>query len=91
MQQLPNDTRHNADEDATSGCAQAFISVATASLLQGPIVADGLPPLEEQKKLFSLLAIEERLGITLTAGFQMVPEHSTIGIYIHHPRAEYLS
>jgi 5-methyltetrahydrofolate--homocysteine methyltransferase len=50
----------------------------------------GLPPLEEQKKLFELLAIEERLGVSLTAGFQMVPEHSTLGIYIHHEKAEYL-
>ena len=50
----------------------------------------GLPPLEEQKKLFELLAIEERLGVSLTEGFQMVPEHSTLGIYIHHEKAEYL-
>jgi 5-methyltetrahydrofolate--homocysteine methyltransferase len=50
----------------------------------------GLPPLEEQKKLFELLSIEERLGVSLTAGFQMVPEHSTLGVYIHHEKAEYL-
>jgi 5-methyltetrahydrofolate--homocysteine methyltransferase len=50
----------------------------------------GLPPLEEQKKLFELLAIEERLGVSLTEGFQMVPEHSTLGMYIHHEKAEYL-
>ncbi|MBN1129746.1 MAG: homocysteine S-methyltransferase family protein [Chitinispirillaceae bacterium] len=50
----------------------------------------GLPPIDEQKKLFELCAIEERLGITLTEGFQMVPEHSTLGIYIHHEKAEYL-
>ncbi|MBN1130528.1 MAG: homocysteine S-methyltransferase family protein [Chitinispirillaceae bacterium] len=50
----------------------------------------GLPPLEEQRKLFDLLAIEERLGVSLTQGFQMVPEHSTLGIYVHHAKAEYL-
>jgi len=51
----------------------------------------GMPPLEEQTKLFEIMSITERLGVTLTERFQMVPEHSTIGIYIHHPKAEYLS
>lgn len=51
----------------------------------------GLPPLEEQKKLFEIMSIEERLGIELTAGFQMVPEHSTVGIYVYHPEAEYMA
>jgi 5-methyltetrahydrofolate--homocysteine methyltransferase len=51
----------------------------------------GLPPLEEQAKLFEIMAIEERLGISLTSAFQMVPEHSTLGLYIHHPQAEYLA
>ena len=50
----------------------------------------GLPGVEEQAKLFEILAVEERLGITLTAGFQMVPEHSTMGIFIHHPQAKYM-
>jgi len=50
----------------------------------------GMPPVEEQKKLFEIMAITERLGIMLTERFQMVPEHSTLGIYLHHPKAEYL-
>jgi len=50
----------------------------------------GLPPLEEQKKLFELMGIEERLGIHLTPGFQMDPEHSTLAIFVHHPQAEYM-
>ncbi|MBN1128732.1 MAG: cobalamin-dependent protein, partial [Chitinispirillaceae bacterium] len=50
----------------------------------------GMPRLEEQQRLFEIMAITERLGITLTGKFQMVPEHSTVGIYIHHPEAEYL-
>jgi 5-methyltetrahydrofolate--homocysteine methyltransferase len=49
----------------------------------------GIPDLEEQKKLFELMCIEDRLGITLTAGFQMVPEHSTMGIFVHHKDVEY--
>jgi 5-methyltetrahydrofolate--homocysteine methyltransferase len=49
----------------------------------------GLPGVEEQAKLFELLGVEERLGVSLTAGFQMVPEHSTMGIFVHHPQAEY--
>jgi len=51
----------------------------------------GMPDLEEQKRLIEFLGVEERLGITLTAGFQMQPEHSTVGIFIHHPDAEYLA
>ncbi len=50
----------------------------------------GLPGPEKQEALFALLSIEERLGITLTAGFQMIPEHSTVGIYVHNPEAEYM-
>jgi len=49
----------------------------------------GLPGVEEQAKLFEILSVEERLGVSLTAGFQMVPEHSTMGIFVHHPEAEY--
>jgi 5-methyltetrahydrofolate--homocysteine methyltransferase len=51
----------------------------------------GLPSLEDQKKLFEMIGAEERLGITLTEGFQMDPEHSTLGIFVQHPEAEYLS
>jgi len=50
----------------------------------------GLPGLEKQKVLLELLCAEERLGITLTTGFQMVPEHSTATIFIHHPDSQYL-
>jgi 5-methyltetrahydrofolate--homocysteine methyltransferase len=51
----------------------------------------GMPGLEEQARLIEFLGAEERLGITLTAGFQMQPEHSTVAIFIHHPDAEYLA
>ena len=50
----------------------------------------GMPGVEGQAKLFELLAIEERLNISLTAGFQMVPEHSTLGLFVRHHEAEYL-
>lgn len=49
----------------------------------------GLPGVEEQKVLFELLAVEERLGVSLTPGFQMDPEHSTMGLFVHHPLATY--
>lgn len=51
----------------------------------------GMPSVEEQKKIFELMSIEERLDIKLTPGFQMDPEHSTLGIFVCHPEAEYLS
>lgn len=51
----------------------------------------GMPGLEQQKKLVELLGVEERLGIVLTEGFQMDPEHSTIGIFVHHPQADYIA
>ncbi|MCL2220521.1 MAG: homocysteine S-methyltransferase family protein [Chitinispirillia bacterium] len=51
----------------------------------------GLPGLDEQARLIEFLGIEERLGITLTDGFQMQPEHSTVGLFVHHPDAEYLA
>jgi 5-methyltetrahydrofolate--homocysteine methyltransferase len=50
----------------------------------------GLPGVEEQAKLFDILGVEERLGVSLTPSFQMVPEHSTMGIFVHHPQAEYM-
>ena len=50
----------------------------------------GLPGVEDHTKIFDLLGVEERLGMTLTSGFQMIPEHSTAGIFVHHPHAEYM-
>lgn len=49
-----------------------------------------LPSLEDQKALFEIIGAEDRLGISLTSGLQMDPEHSTLGIFVHHPSAEYL-
>jgi len=50
----------------------------------------GMPSIEEQAGLLEFLGVEERLGIVLTPGFQMQPEHSTVAIFVHHPEAEYI-
>ncbi|MFA5012820.1 MAG: vitamin B12 dependent-methionine synthase activation domain-containing protein [Ignavibacteria bacterium] len=46
------------------------------------------PNLEDNKLLFELLK-PERIGITLTEEWQMVPEQSTNAIVTHHPEARY--
>ncbi len=51
----------------------------------------GLPGVEHQGRLFELLGVEERLGVSLSEGHQMVPQHSTMGIFVHHLEARYLS
>lgn len=46
------------------------------------------PNLEDQEKLFQILPAE-KIGITLTEEFQLVPEQSTTAIVVHHPQAKY--
>ncbi len=48
------------------------------------------PNLEDQAMLFRLLQ-PERLGVTLTEEFQLVPEQSTSAIIVHHPQAKYFN
>ena len=48
------------------------------------------PNLEEQTKLFQLIPAE-KIGVTLTEEFQLVPEQSTSAIVVHHPRAKYFN
>ncbi len=48
------------------------------------------PNLEDQAKLFELLQ-PERIGVTLTEAFQLVPEQSTTAIVVHHPEAKYFN
>lgn len=48
------------------------------------------PDLKEQQTLFQLLA-PERIGVSLTRSFQMVPEHSTSALIVHHPEAHHFS
>lgn len=48
------------------------------------------PDLEDQRRLFTLLR-PERIGISLTEEFQLVPEQSTSAIIVHHPEAKYFT
>jgi len=48
------------------------------------------PNLEDQVQLFELLR-PERVGISLTEEYQLVPEQSTSAIIVHHPEAKYFN
>ncbi len=48
------------------------------------------PNLEDQQQLFELLQ-PERIGITLTEEFQLVPEQSTSAVVVAHPEAKYFN
>ena len=48
------------------------------------------PDLEDQAKLFELLN-PERIDVTLTEEYHLVPEQSTTAIVIHHPQARYFN
>ena len=48
------------------------------------------PRLEDHVQLFRLLGAE-RIGLTLSEEFQIVPEQSTAAIISHHPEARYFS
>lgn len=49
------------------------------------------PDLAEHVKVFQLLPAELELGLQLTAAYQLVPEHSTAALVVHHPAARYYS
>ena len=48
------------------------------------------PDLEDQTKLLDLLH-PERIGVELSAEFQLHPEQSTSAIIVHHPEAKYFN
>lgn len=48
------------------------------------------PNLEDQRQIFELLK-PERIGVSLTEEFQLVPEQSTSAIIVHHPEARYFN
>jgi 5-methyltetrahydrofolate--homocysteine methyltransferase len=48
------------------------------------------PNLEDQVGIFQALN-PERIGVTLTEEFQLVPEQSTSAIVVHHPEARYFN
>ncbi len=49
------------------------------------------PDLEDHAILFRLLPAKEKLGMTLTSAYQLVPEQSTAALVVHHPDAKYYS
>ncbi|HEY8490924.1 MAG TPA: methionine synthase [Dehalococcoidia bacterium] len=49
------------------------------------------PDLEEHEKLFRVLPAQETIGVSLSAGYQLVPEASTAAIVTHHPQSKYFS
>ena len=48
------------------------------------------PNLEDQEQILDLLGAE-RIGLTLSDGYQLHPEQSTSAIVLHHPQAKYFS
>ena len=59
---------------------------------QGKRYSPGYPlwkDLSDQKKVFQLLDITNRIGVSLTEEFQMVPEQSTTAMIVYHGSAEY--
>ena len=50
-----------------------------------------IPELEDHRKVFDLLPAESKLGMSLTAAYQLVPEQSTAAIIVHHPDAKYFT
>jgi 5-methyltetrahydrofolate--homocysteine methyltransferase len=49
------------------------------------------PDLEQHEIAFRLLDATERIGVSLTPAFQIIPEQSTAAIVMHHPRAAYFN
>jgi 5-methyltetrahydrofolate--homocysteine methyltransferase len=48
------------------------------------------PNLEDQRLLFELLS-PDRIGVSLTEEYHLVPEQSTTAIVVHHPEAKYFN
>jgi 5-methyltetrahydrofolate--homocysteine methyltransferase len=48
------------------------------------------PDLEDRAKVVELLD-PERIGVSLSEGFQLVPEQATDAIVVHHPEAKYFN
>ena len=48
------------------------------------------PNLEDQAQILALLGAE-RIGLSLSEGYQLHPEQSTSAIVLHHPQAKYFS
>ena len=48
------------------------------------------PDLQDHQVFFRIVPAE-RIGVTLTEGYQLVPEQSTAAIVLHHPEARYFA
>ncbi|MCC6179950.1 MAG: methionine synthase [Chloroflexi bacterium] len=48
------------------------------------------PDLSQQRDVLRLLGAE-KVGLALTAGDQLDPEHSTLALVVHHPEAKYFA
>ena len=48
-----------------------------------------IPDLTQHRLVFQLLNAQERLGLGLTSACQIIPEHSTAAMVVHHPKAVY--
>ena len=49
------------------------------------------PDHTEKRRLFDLLQVEERIGVTLTESYAMDPPPSVAGLYFGHPEARYFN
>ena len=49
----------------------------------------GMCEVREQKKIFDIMDIEHRLGVTLSSGYQMIPEHTTLGLFTPFKEANF--
>lgn len=47
------------------------------------------PELQDHELVFKLLPGVEKMGMTLSPSYQLIPEQSTAAIYTHHPKAKY--
>jgi 5-methyltetrahydrofolate--homocysteine methyltransferase len=48
------------------------------------------PDLDEHTKLFAILPTD-KIDVSLTEAFQLIPEQSTAAMVVHHPEAKYFS
>jgi 5-methyltetrahydrofolate--homocysteine methyltransferase len=48
------------------------------------------PDLDEHTKLFAILPTD-KIDVTMTEAFQLIPEQSTAAMVVHHPEAKYFS
>ena len=76
-----------------AGCEPSDMNGFVTQHYQGSRFGFGYPAcpdLEAHRPVFSLLK-PERIGVSLTATMQMVPEQSTSAIISHHPQAKYFA